>query len=124
MKRSPLIATTLQQSHPDLYSIDGCSFRVQATGDIFDLDSSTLPPLEIAARCIQADLAVMEDGPTGRCLTAGPVRFPTRWDLPTKLGRSMSRIHQRVPGYLEQFDASSNRFFDRMQPGIVFGRGN
>jgi hypothetical protein len=119
-----LITTALQQNHPDLYTIDGSSFRVQATGDILDLDSSILPPLETAARCVQEDLVIMEDGPTGWCLIAGSVCFPTRWDLPTKLGRSMSMIHERVPGYLEQLDASSNRFFDRMRPGVVFGRGN
>ena len=118
------VTTTLQQSHPDLYTIDGSSFQVLATGDIFDLDSSTLAPLEIAARCVQEDLVVMEEGPLGWCLTAGSVCFPTRWDLPTKLGRPISEIHARVPGYLEQLDLSSNRFFDGMKPGIVFRRGN
>jgi len=113
------VTTSLQAFHPEIYEIEGPRFHVEPTGDVFDLDASTLPPLEIAARCVQDDLVIMQEGPLGWCLTAGAVCFPTRWDLPSKLGRPMSRIHERVPSYLEELETSANRFFDRMKPGRI-----
>ena len=66
----------------------------------------------------------MEEHGDAWCLTAGAVCFPTRWELPSKLGRSMTAIHGRVPGYREELDRSANRFFDGMKSGAVFRRGN
>ncbi|MGK0485779.1 MAG: hypothetical protein ACJAYI_001288, partial [Myxococcota bacterium] len=106
------------------FELNGSQFCLRATGEEFDLTEPHTPALEVAARCTQEDLVVMEERPEGWCLTAASVCFPTRWDLPTQLGLPMTAIHERVPGYQEQLNASSNRFFDGMKAGLVFKRGN
>ncbi len=119
-----IIADTLLSGHPELYSRTGSRLRVHATDEIVDLDDPARSPLESASRCVQEDLVVMQERSAGWCLTAASVCFPTRWDLPTQLGRPMATIHERVPGYREQLDVASNRFFDGVKPGIVYRRGN
>ncbi|MBW2291251.1 MAG: DUF3445 domain-containing protein [Deltaproteobacteria bacterium] len=119
-----LIADTLLTRHPELYSKQGSRLRVHATDELVELDDPARSPLESASRCVQEDLVVMQERPRGWCLTAASVCFPTRWDLPIQLGRPMGTIHEPVPGYQEQLDVSSNRFFDGTKPGIVYRRGN
>jgi len=118
------VSETLVDLHADLFSIDGSRLHVRPTNHSHELASETYPPLETAARCVQEDLVVMEERTCGWCLTAAAVCFPTRWNLPSKLGLPMGAIHDRVPGYREQLDVSANRFFDGMKPGSVFRRGN
>jgi hypothetical protein len=119
-----IIVEFLLSTHPELYARVGSGVRVDATGEVIDLDAREHAPLESASRCVQEDLALMQERPQGWCLTAASVCFPTRWDLPSKLGRSMDGIHEPVPGYREQLDLSSNRFFERAKPGVVYRRGN
>ena len=118
------VIETLLTHYADEFELNGSQFCIRATGEEFDLTEPHTPALEVAARCTQEDLVVMEERPEGWCLTAASVCFPTRWDLPTQLGLPMTAIHERVPGYHEQLNASSNRFFDGMKPGLVFKRGN
>lgn len=118
------VVDTLAAHHPDEFERNGSTISVRATGASYDLDDGALPALEIAARCVQEDLVVMEERPEGWCLTAACVCFPTRWDLPSQLGLPMTEIHARVPGYREELDSSSNKFFDGMRAGMVFRRGN
>jgi hypothetical protein len=121
-----LVTQSLLGSNPELYSKAGDVFHVHATGEEFDFAESTLPPLEIASRCVQEDLVVMQEKKQGWCLTAAAVCFPTRWDLPSKLGLPMEAIHARVPGYREKLDAPSMRFFDglKQMKTAVYRRGN
>ena len=118
------VIETLLTHYADEFELNGSQFCIRATGEEFDLTEPHMPALEVAARCTQEDLVVMEERPEGWCLTAASVCFPTRWDLPTQLGLPMTAIHERVPGYQEQLNSSSNRFFDGMKPGLVFKRGN
>jgi hypothetical protein len=118
------VIETLLTHYADEFELNGSQFCIRATGEEFDLTETHTPALEVAARCTQEDLVVMEERPEGWCLTAASVCFPTRWDLPTQLGLPMTAIHERVPGYQEQLNSSSNRFFDGMKPGLVFKRGN
>jgi hypothetical protein len=118
------VIETLLTHYADEFELNGSQFCLRATGEEFDLTEPHTPALEVAARCTQEDLVVMEERPEGWCLTAASVCFPTRWDLPTQLGLPMTAIHERVPGYQEQLNASSNRFFDGMKAGLVFKRGN
>jgi hypothetical protein len=66
----------------------------------------------------------MEAGSAGWRLTAGCVCFPSRWDLPSKLGRPLEAIHERVPGYADRLGRPTLRFFDAMRSGCVYRRGN
>jgi hypothetical protein len=98
--------------------------RLLATGERVDLEAPDRAPLESAALCLQEDLVVMQQMGDAWCLAAGVVCFPTRWRLRPQLGRPMTDIHERVPGYRAELDRSANRFFDGMKPGRVFRRGN
>jgi dimethylamine monooxygenase subunit A len=81
-------------------------------------------PLENSGLSVQEDLCLMEATELGWVLTAGSVCFPTRWDLPSKLGRSLTQIHSPVPGYEEQLGRRVERFFDRMAAGSLAYRLN
>jgi hypothetical protein len=124
LKVLELVVDTVLSDHPDCYARDGHTLRVMATGEELDLVDPTRPPIELAARCIQEDLVVMDAGPNGWRLVAAAVCFPTRWALRPQLGRSMTDIHDPVPGYAEKLDVTSNQFFDGMKPGDVFARDN
>jgi hypothetical protein len=85
-------------------------------------------PLDTAALGVQEDLCLLEravENESARwILTAGSVCFPTRWDLPSKLGCSLAEIHAPVPRYAEQLSLQVDRFFDRMLPGSLAARLN
>jgi hypothetical protein len=81
-------------------------------------------PLESAALRVQEDLCLMERRGGDWILTAACVCFPTRWDLPSKMGRTLSAIHEAVPGYRAHLARPADRFFDHMKPGLVFQRRN
>ena len=112
----------LLRAHPEQYGREGRALFVPALGEAVGLDAG--PPLAQAARLVQEDLCVMERSDGAWRLTAGAVCFPTRWDLPSMLGRPLTDIHGRVPGYREQLAHSANRFFDGMVAGRVFRRKN
>ena len=88
-----------------------------------EVDGS-LHPIDAAGRLVQEDLVVMERQPRGWVLTSASVCFPTRWDLPSKLDRTMDEIHEPVPQYGEMIGTVVNRFFDRLQPGRLVWRPN
>jgi hypothetical protein len=118
------VSDSLLRDFPSCYRREGSQLHVLASGDRIDLGSPERPPLETAALCVQEDLCVMQELGGSWCLVAGAVCFPTRWDLPSQLGRPMTAIHERVPGYRGELDRSANRFFDGMKAGRVFRRGN
>jgi hypothetical protein len=120
-----VVVRTLLARHPALYTRVGAGrLRVHVIGEEVDLASDEIPPLELAARLVQEDLCVMEKRADGWCLTAGAVCFPTRWPLQPQLGRPMTAIHERVPGYREELEHSANRFFDGLKRDTVYRRGN
>jgi len=119
-----LVVHSLLAEYPDCYSKTGRRLKIVPTGKELDLRDPSRSPLELASLCVQEDLVVMQSRPDGWCLTAAAVCFPTRWALRPQLGRAMTQIHERVPGYVEALDESSNRFFDGMKSGEVYGRGN
>ena len=88
-----------------------------------DVDES-LHPIDAAGRLVQEDLVVMERQERGWVLTSASVCFPTRWDLRSKLGRTMDEIHEPVPRYAEMVGPMVNRFFDRLHVGRLVWRPN
>jgi hypothetical protein len=105
-----LVAQQIREQHPALV-------RVQ-------IDDESDCDIERAARLVQEDLCIMERSDAGWCLTAAAVCFPTRWDMPSKLGLPLATIHDPVPGYSGRVAASADRFFDVLVPGPVFRRAN
>jgi hypothetical protein len=97
--------------------------EVLASGETSEVDGARGGAVESAARLVQEDLCIMERVDTTWCLTAAAVCFPTRWDLPSKLGLPLAAIHDPVPGY-PRIAAAADRFFDALAPGSVFRRAN
>jgi hypothetical protein len=118
-----LVVRHVETYQRDHYQIDGNTIRALPDGPKIAIDRPA-PPLETAARLVQEDLCVLECRGGDWILTAGAVCFPTRWDLPSKLGLPLLDVHARVPGYADRLATSTDRFFDHMQPGRIFQRGN
>jgi hypothetical protein len=118
------VTSALVETYPDQFVFEEGRLRRRGQDAPFACDERVESPLERAALHVQEDLCVMERRPEGWCLTAGCVCFPTRWDLPSKLGRSLDGIHERVPGYREQLGRPTERFFESMKRGRVYRRSN
>jgi hypothetical protein len=76
-------------------------------------------PLEAAARLVPDDLVLMEPvGPGGALVvTAGCVCFPSRWDLRSKLGRTMREVHEPVPRLNDELGTTVDDVIARLTPG-------
>jgi hypothetical protein len=77
-------------------------------------------PLERAALLVQEDLCVLVDG----VFVAGCVCFPSHWRLSDKIGRPVSEIHSRVPGYDTELASRVDSFLGRLAPDTVVARRN
>lgn len=118
-----VVVDHLAAHHRVTHRVEGSSVEIPEAEVRVRLDAEQ-PPLEIASRLVQEDLVAMERRPEGWCLTAGAVCFPTRWDLPSKLGQPLAGLHEPVPGYEGPLADSTERFFERVQPGLAYQRGN
>ncbi len=74
----------------------------------------TLHPIAKAALKVQEDLCVMSLAQGEWVLTAAAVCFPNRWDLTSKIGRSLMGIHQPVPHYAEKIGAATDSLFHKL----------
>jgi hypothetical protein len=81
-----------------------------------------LHPLEAAGRLVQEDLVLLVERDGGLVFGAGSVSFPNRWDLPSKVGRSMREVHEPVARLNHQLAEPIDRFFDRLTPDRSFWR--
>jgi len=73
-------------------------------------------PLIDASLLVPDDLCIMERFDGEWRLSGAVVAFPSRWYLAEKIGRSLDKIHDVVPGYATQLASPVNAFFDRMTP--------
>lgn len=89
--------------------------------DSTQLDPS-LHPLDAAARLVPDDLVVMVERDGELVFGGGSVCFPNRWDLRSKLGRSMAAVHAPVAQLNEQLEQAVDSFFDRLEPDRSFWR--
>lgn len=80
-------------------------------------------PIVAASRLVQEDLCVLVRSDVWR-LEAACVCFPSRWDLSSKIGRTLDEIHAPVPSYDESLSAPTRSVFDRMRPDRSFWRLN
>jgi hypothetical protein len=118
------VLAALEAHHPGRVVRRADAIELTELGETLPLPGDG-PPLESAARAVPEDLCLMERDPAGVWrLTAAVVCFPTRWDLPSKLGRSLTGIHDPVPGYREQLAGPADRFFDGLRPGRIAARAN
>jgi hypothetical protein len=119
-----LVARQLMERHPALVRVQRRRLELVPLEEQLELDDERDCAIESAARLVQEDLCIMERRDAGWCLTAAAVCFPTRWDMPSKLGLPLATIHDPVPGYHDRVAASADRFFDVLARGSVFRRAN
>jgi hypothetical protein len=92
----------LRHHHPDRF-------------DQVELDPS-LHPLDAAGRLIQEDLVVMVERDNDLIFAGGSVCFPNRWDLRSKLGRTMAEVHEPVTDLNAQLGDTVDAFLRRLTP--------
>jgi hypothetical protein len=112
--------------------------RWPARYGVAELDSG-LHPLDAAARLVPEDLVLMVprqtderwrdrsardliDGGVELVFGGGSVCFPNRWDLHSKLGRTLAEVHAPVPQLNRQLDRSIDRFLERLRPERAYWR--
>ena len=112
-----LLAEYLPTRFPSLYRREEHVFHVLATQQTWDLNQTTLHPLDLAGRLVQEDLCLMQqDADSGLYrLVGASVCFPTRWRIADKMGKPLAAIHGPVPGYAEQLASTMDRYFDRLK---------
>ena len=76
----------------------------------------TLHPLDAIARHVQEDLVVMAERDGRMVFVAGSVCFPNRWDLRSKLGRTMAEVHEPVALLNEQLEGVIDDVLRRLSP--------
>jgi hypothetical protein len=82
----------------------------------------TLHPLDIAGRLVQEDLALLVNREGRPVFGGGSVCFPNRWDLTSKLGRTMAEVHAPVDRLNEQLQDPIDSFFGRLSADKPFWR--
>jgi hypothetical protein len=85
-------------------------------------DPGDLHPLDAAGRLVQEDLVVLVARDGRLVCGGGSVCFPNRWDLASKVGRSMSEIHSPVAQLNEQLGAPIDKALERLTPERSFWR--
>ncbi|MGA9277756.1 heme-dependent oxidative N-demethylase family protein [Ilumatobacter sp.] len=81
-----------------------------------------LHPLEAASRLVPEDLVMMVEREGRLIFGGGSVCFPNRWDLRSKLGRTMAEVHAPVAGLNDQLEPAVDRFLERLTPDRSFWR--
>jgi len=82
----------------------------------------TLHPLDAAARLVPEDLVLMVKRDGRLVFGAGSVCFPNRWDLRSKIGRTLAEVHEPVALLNDQLAGPIDRFFERLTPERSFWR--
>ncbi|MDR3535598.1 MAG: DUF3445 domain-containing protein [Acetobacteraceae bacterium] len=118
------IAAHLPQHHPGWFTRTGTTLANHLTGETWDLAAPPCDPLELAARLVQEDLCLVQDGPDGPTFTAGVVCFPSRWRLHEKLGRPLGLVHRHVPIYPDRLARPVDRFMQHIKPDHIASRLN
>jgi hypothetical protein len=103
-----LLADHLTTRFAERFTRRGETLRCATTGRTIRLDDGH--PMAVAARLTQEDLLLLVPRHGTPVLGAAAVCFPSRWDLPSKMGLSMAAIHAPVPGYAEQLHAPTEEF--------------
>jgi dimethylamine monooxygenase subunit A len=81
-----------------------------------------LHPLDAAARLVPEDLVLLVERDGRLVVGGGSVCFPNRWDLRSKIGRSMAEVHAPVDLLNDQLEAPVDAFLQRLTPERSFWR--
>lgn len=112
----------LTEQHPERFRAEGDGIFNTTTGETVIPDPGE--PMLAATRLVQEDMTLLEPSPEGFRLIAGLVTFPTRWDLESKMGKPLARIHDPVPGYADKLERPMDRLFAGLTDDRLFWRAN
>lgn len=87
-----------------------------------DAIDPALHPLDAAGRLVQEDLVLLVERGDRLVCGGGSVCFPNRWDLASKIGRTMAEIHAPVAGLNDQLEGPVDGFLARLRPERPFWR--
>lgn len=129
-----MLADYLPARYPGLFARTERGIDNLWSEEIFDivpnekgrLDSGE-DPMQVAARLVQDDLAIMMEREDGQYyLLAGATLLPGFWRLEDKFGMGLSEIHTSgdVPQYKEKLEKGMMNFFRRVKPEEMVARNN
>ena len=102
--------------------------RVRYPNRFHDLDDDELAedpmPLAVSRSLVQEDLCLLQRADAGWLMTAGAVVIPTAWDVESKIGQRLDRIHSPVPRANDELATPMARFFDRLRVDRPVWRAN
>jgi len=119
----------LPQRYPSLYRKTPDGMDNIVTGETFNISERPLveDPMQMAARMVQDDLAIMFERPDGQYyLLAGSILLAGFWRLEDKWRMPLSEIHTTgdVPGFKQKLEKGMMNFFRRVQPNGPVLRNN
>jgi dimethylamine monooxygenase subunit A len=117
-----LLLEHLPARFPEIYRHADGAIENLATGERFVI--AEFEKIELAGRLVQEDLCLMSAGENGYRLVAGVLCFPSHWRLLDKLGRSLGKIHEPVPGFAERLGPTVDRFFESIRAERPVWRAN
>jgi dimethylamine monooxygenase subunit A len=94
--------------YPRLYSQQNGSLHHHASQTAWSLAEDSLWQTSL---WVQEDLCLIEAKGKHHILTAASLCSPSNWKLEEKIGGTLERIHDPVPGYEEQLAEQVNRLF-------------
>lgn len=115
------LASYLPERYPQLYRRTEVGLDNIVTGESFNVAERPLKedPMQIAARLVQDDLAIMFERADGQYyLLAGSILLPGFWRLEDKFGMPLAEIHTSgdVPGFKDKLQRGMENFFRRLAP--------
>ncbi|MEM9630661.1 MAG: DUF3445 domain-containing protein [Pseudomonadota bacterium] len=118
-----LIVDNLSRFHGATHRIVSGAVRLRTADREVSLTDT--PALLTASRLVQEDLILMRPGKDGYRLVAASLCFPSSWSLAEKFGKSMSGIHESVPGFNgSRMGQMVARLFDNLKVGQLVCRFN
>ncbi|PYH99717.1 hypothetical protein BO71DRAFT_446418 [Aspergillus ellipticus CBS 707.79] len=119
----------LPERYPSLFQRTPTGLHNLLTHETFNTTQRPLAedPMQICARLIQDDLALMIERPDGEYyLLAGCILLAGFWRLSDKYGMRLSEIHTSgsVPQYKEKLEKGMLNFFRRLRPEDAVVRNN
>lgn len=106
----------LVRAWPQWFTLTDGAVLNRRTSDTFPLDGGDLHPLDVAGRLVQEDLALLVPRDGVLVFGGGSVCFPNRWDLSSKIGRTLADVHAPVARLNEQLGEPIDAFFARLRP--------
>lgn len=114
-----LLAEHLPKVAPDRYRRDGTRFLVR--GRHHEPPATPLEALRQIATWTQEDWAILQGDDTR--LVAGAILFPSRWNLPEKLGLTPEGVHKPVPNF-DKIAKPTERTLSRIREEFPLWRVN